>query len=515
MRFLYFGLAVAILVLQCGGAAIAFQSTSPGAVPPVATSSNDSERGDRAKQDDPQAKETSASPAPDSIEPPSDADKISDLQKTVDSDRAQLEKLRAESVKKEERFVTAEKELKELQSKILENKKKLQELKDDGNEKEADTLEREIQQQEKAEAVAKEGYDQLIQTRKTLAERIAILDKKTADNQQSLDKLKGVPVPKPPEQDGETKEKSSEPTPDEAAKQGPDAEPKAGEDDANTPDESAVEHTSEDVVRAKKESKKKADEAKEAEQDVKDLAERIVELENLIQLAEESRTQVKQRIENLSKDLREKQNSLGGSLITLHIGGVPNDALLGSAAVAGLAVAFAAQNLIRDYFHGVIMMLEHHYVLNDDVTVNGLTGKVDKITLRLTVLRDFEGNTHFIPNGQIATVTNHSHLWSRVMIEIPMSPGQNIDETTGRLLDIVHELRKEPHNDLPEAAREDKRCQASVQFVVVRLLRMVPGNRVRTAGGKPPWQTKRPAIGNSRRRSTRRRSRLGRPPTTA
>src|SRR5207249_452932 len=65
--------------------------------------------------------------------------------------------------------------------------------------------------------------------------------------------------------------------------------------------------------------------------------------------------------------------------------------LLGSAAVIGLAVAFGTQNLIKDYFTGFLLMLEDQYGVNDMVKIGGISGSVERITLRMTVLRDLEG----------------------------------------------------------------------------------------------------------------------------
>ncbi len=99
---------------------------------------------------------------------------------------------------------------------------------------------------------------------------------------------------------------------------------------------------------------------------------------------------------------------VGGLLMILAELGVNITPLLGSAAVVGLATAFAAQTLIRDYFYGFLILLENQYGINDEVKLASITGRVERITLRLTVLRDADGVLHFIPNGQITTVSNLS-----------------------------------------------------------------------------------------------------------
>jgi len=85
--------------------------------------------------------------------------------------------------------------------------------------------------------------------------------------------------------------------------------------------------------------------------------------------------------------------------------------LMGGVAVIGLAVAFGAQNLIKDYFYGFVMLLENQYMLNDTIRIGGVTGQVERITLRMTVLRDGSGIVHFIPNGTINSVSNETNGW--------------------------------------------------------------------------------------------------------
>ena len=70
-------------------------------------------------------------------------------------------------------------------------------------------------------------------------------------------------------------------------------------------------------------------------------------------------------------------------------------------AVVGLALAFGAQSLIKDFFSGFMILLEQQYMVNDVVKIDDVTGQVERITLRMTVLRDLEGHVHFIPHGGI------------------------------------------------------------------------------------------------------------------
>jgi len=135
---------------------------------------------------------------------------------------------------------------------------------------------------------------------------------------------------------------------------------------------------------------------------------------------------------------------VGGALMILTELGVNILPLMGTAAVAGLAIAFGAQNLIRDYFTGFMILLENQYGINDVIRVGAVSGQVERITLRITVLRDVEGVVHFVPNGQIATVSNLTHVWSRARFDITVSYKENVDHVMKVLLDLGKELRRDP-----------------------------------------------------------------------
>jgi moderate conductance mechanosensitive channel len=134
---------------------------------------------------------------------------------------------------------------------------------------------------------------------------------------------------------------------------------------------------------------------------------------------------------------------VGGVLMLLDQFGVPIGPLLGGAAVLGLAVAFGAQNLVKDYFTGFMILLEDQYAVNDVITVNNVTGMVERITLRMTVLRDASGTAHFVPHGTITIVSNMSHGWSRANLEIAIAYKEDTDRVMNLLNEICAELRKQ------------------------------------------------------------------------
>lgn len=134
---------------------------------------------------------------------------------------------------------------------------------------------------------------------------------------------------------------------------------------------------------------------------------------------------------------------VGGAIMILDIVGIPVGPLLGGAAVIGLAVAFGAQSLIKDYFTGFIVLLENQYKLKDFVTICGISGTVERITLRITVLRDFEGRVYYIPNGQIQSVANHTQSWSRATVDVDITYQDDIDEVIEELRTLTADMRNE------------------------------------------------------------------------
>ncbi|MCA9203031.1 MAG: mechanosensitive ion channel, partial [Planctomycetales bacterium] len=82
---------------------------------------------------------------------------------------------------------------------------------------------------------------------------------------------------------------------------------------------------------------------------------------------------------------------------------------------------------------------EQQYMINDVIRVGDIAGQVERITLRMTVLRDLEGRVHFIPHGQINTVTNMTHGWSRAVFEVGIAYKEEVD----RVIDVLHDLGRD------------------------------------------------------------------------
>ena len=132
---------------------------------------------------------------------------------------------------------------------------------------------------------------------------------------------------------------------------------------------------------------------------------------------------------------------VGATILVFQEAGIDVRTVLGGAAILGFALAFGAQNLMRDYFTGFMILLEDQYELGDLVTIGAVTGRVEKVNMRTTMLRDLEGRVHFIPNGEVKSVTNRSYVWGRAVIEVPISYQESVDRAMEVLLEVAEELR--------------------------------------------------------------------------
>lgn len=130
-------------------------------------------------------------------------------------------------------------------------------------------------------------------------------------------------------------------------------------------------------------------------------------------------------------------------LMVLDEVGVSISTLLGGVAVAGLAFSFAAQCLIKDYFIGFMILMEDQYSVGDIVEIGSVTGSVERVSMRVTVVRGLDGNLHFIPNGSMTVVTNLSHGWSRAMFDIGVAYREDPDRVMAVLMELAGEMRQD------------------------------------------------------------------------
>ncbi|HEY1784292.1 MAG TPA: mechanosensitive ion channel domain-containing protein, partial [Pirellulales bacterium] len=135
----------------------------------------------------------------------------------------------------------------------------------------------------------------------------------------------------------------------------------------------------------------------------------------------------------------------GGIVMLLNEAGiVETGKLMSWLAVIGFAVAFGAQSLVKDFFSGFMILLEQQYMVNDVVKIDDVSGQVERITLRMTVLRDWEGCVHFIPHGEINRVSNSTQGWSRAVFNIGVAYGEDIDHVMNVLSELARQMREDP-----------------------------------------------------------------------
>ncbi|MGX7108407.1 mechanosensitive ion channel family protein [Facklamia miroungae] len=120
----------------------------------------------------------------------------------------------------------------------------------------------------------------------------------------------------------------------------------------------------------------------------------------------------------------------------LSIIGVPVGTLVAGAGIVSLAIGLGAKDLVSDVVNGFFILLEHQFDVGDAVSINGYSGTVHSIGLRNTVIRDYNGTHHFIPNGSIGQMSNLSLNSIRVDIDLFIYPDQDIDQLEERLQEI-------------------------------------------------------------------------------
>lgn len=118
--------------------------------------------------------------------------------------------------------------------------------------------------------------------------------------------------------------------------------------------------------------------------------------------------------------------------------------ILAGVGVVGIAIGFGAQALVRDVISGIFVLIENQYSRGDVVKVAGVTGLVESINLRRTVLRDLDGTVHHVPNGEIKVASNLTREWSRVNVNVQVSYDSDLDRVIEVINRVGQELAEDP-----------------------------------------------------------------------
>ncbi len=127
-----------------------------------------------------------------------------------------------------------------------------------------------------------------------------------------------------------------------------------------------------------------------------------------------------------------------GGLIILDMLGISIAPIIAGAGIIGIVIGLGAQSLIKDLINGSFILIEQWFQINDVVSVGNITGTVERISLRTTVIRDLDGVVHFIPNSEINILSNKTQKWANAVIVVGVHYKENTDRVV-EVLDIVFE----------------------------------------------------------------------------
>lgn len=171
---------------------------------------------------------------------------------------------------------------------------------------------------------------------------------------------------------------------------------------------------------------------------------------NLVKLSEKGRVQGAIRAQQV-RTVVGMIRSVGVFLIVFFAGmsalkdvfNINIEPLLASAGIAGLAIGFGAQTLVKDVINGFFILVENQFEVGDTVKIAGVTGRVEEIAVRRTTLRDADGTLHIVPNGAIQIVSNMTRDWSQVALQVAV----DYNEDSERVVTILNQIAAELYED--------------------------------------------------------------------
>jgi len=131
-------------------------------------------------------------------------------------------------------------------------------------------------------------------------------------------------------------------------------------------------------------------------------------------------------------------------LIVFDIWGLSLAPFLAIGTVIGAAIGFGAQGVVRDVLAGFFILAEDQYHIGDSVSIAGAAGTVEDIQFRVTVLRDLEGNVHYVPNGQIVVTSNFTSLYAQPVVDIRIAYDADVDRAMEVMLEELNQLSTDP-----------------------------------------------------------------------
>jgi small-conductance mechanosensitive channel len=160
--------------------------------------------------------------------------------------------------------------------------------------------------------------------------------------------------------------------------------------------------------------------------------------------------------------------------------GINMGPLLASAGIAGLAIGFGAQTLVKDFINGFFILAENQYDIGDTVRIAGVLGVVENMTLRRTVLRDADGTVHTVPSSEIKVVSNLTRDWTQVSLQTSVAYAVDSEKVIELLKQVGADVAHDPgFADMivavPEVPGIDKITGSAVDYLM--LVKTRPGSQ--------------------------------------
>ncbi len=169
---------------------------------------------------------------------------------------------------------------------------------------------------------------------------------------------------------------------------------------------------------------------------------------------------------------------------TLQVFNINIAPLLASAGIAGLAIGFGAQTLVKDIINGFFILAENQFEVGDTIKAAGVQGTVEQVTMRRTILRDADGTLHIVPNGSIHIVSNTTRDWSQATLLVAVDYSEDSDRVLRVLRETAQEIHNDPafHEDMvaePEVPGIERITGQEVDYLL--LVKVRPGRQDRVA----------------------------------
>ena len=214
----------------------------------------------------------------------------------------------------------------------------------------------------------------------------------------------------------------------------------------------------------------------------------------------------RQRVETMGSLLRSIVTFVVAVLTVLTLMdmvGIPLGPLLASAGVGGVALGFGAQSLVKDFLAGIFMILEDQYGVGDVIDTGEAIGTVEEVTLRVTRLRDADGVTWYVRNGEVIRIGNKSQGFSTALVDMPVSYAENAERVIAIIREVAVAMGADPEwedrlTEEPKVLgvetisgstmtiRTIAQCAPGENFAVQRELRERIKNALDAAGVKAP-----------------------------